>query len=213
MVPLMKSELGFKIDESAYQHIRDAHLDIDRFKSYLSERRVPEEETAKLDVIITSDCTFSSAEGLYRPRHKDSENSRHAIILNPSYLLNGPHACGKNLRHEAEHFIYEIEHPHYARNKKLALVALTLLGGSAMTLAGAYDPAVTAGYVSPLTEIARSPARNIRDFALGSAFSFVLSFTGRAVVGPSEIKAVLAECSRRSGLPDNVLEVEPLTNV
>ena len=204
----MSGSPSFKIAKNAYHYIKEASFDGDFYAEYLSKRHIPEEEFARLQVTIDDEYMLLGAHGVYIARDNNDRDSRHIIGLSPSRMPNSISKQGNSLRHETEHFIYQIHRPNHLRNRKILVAGAVAIGGCVGTALGIQAGIDTSRTLPLAAELPIDAMAGITGAALGSLAAFVSAATAHAAFGPSEIQAEWAEHRRKVELPDGTLEVE-----
>jgi hypothetical protein len=202
------AEFEFKVAPSAQDMIGDISFDSEGFARYLTHRGVPEEETEQLELRIDEDEMMFRSIGIYSPRDTEVPGDKHLIALSPRRMPRSFRKQGALLRHETEHFIYQVRHPQHVRNRSLLLGTVGIAGAALGGIRGIeISPQITHG-LPPLEALPADAGITVAStafFALGTIACVGLS--GK-IIGPSELQAVWAGHMRRRELPDNTLRVE-----
>ncbi|MDB5185939.1 MAG: hypothetical protein JWL85_462, partial [Candidatus Saccharibacteria bacterium] len=204
----MSSGPRFTISKNAYRHIKEASLDTDYLADYLDKRRIPEEEIAKLEITIDDAYMFFGADGIYLARDINDQASKHIIGLSPSRMPKSIEKRGKNLRHETEHFVYEIHHPNHWRNRKILMAGATAISGCAGVVLGLQVGMDASRNLPIAAAIPIDGLAAIAAMGMCSLAAFMSAGISHIAFGPSEIQAQWAEHRRKSELPDDILQIE-----
>lgn len=148
------------------------------------------------------------AHGVYIARDSQETDSLHIIGFSPSRMSANTTKQGNTLRHETEHFIYQIQHPYHLRNRKILAAGITAVGGCIGAAIGLGTGIEMSRSLPLAAEIPIDIVTSLAAAGLSSAAAFASAYMGHVSIGPSEIQAERAESRRRFSLPDGVLQVE-----
>ncbi len=197
-----------KVSPEARGLINDIHYDDEFYASYLLNRSVPEEDLASLELHIDDKYMAFGSHGVYSARETDDPDSKHIIGFSPTRMPSCPSKQGALLRHETEHFIYQVEHPNHLRNRTRLVIGCTAIGAAMGAALGVQSSIELTKDLPLAVDIPVSAAAILGLTGVGALNGLLPSAMAHVAFGPSEIKAMWASRTRKLELPDGVLQVQ-----